>query len=150
MKFLLSLSIIPLLLLTNVSAAHEKLPLPTFEQENSPLHKYKNPHTEDGYPILAILQNERMQPHIKSDTHIPGHSSLITRNLIIIQNRANELCVFLGHKEARRVFAKDVQYEFEGEAYLDGDIVDVKTKPWSFHKSHETTNAIFKVLRCTD
>ena len=128
MKFLLSLSLIPLLLLTNVSAA-EKLQLPTHEEENFPLHEYENPTTEDGYPLLAKIEGE------PSDVR---------------QDRADELCVLLGHKEARKVFKKDVQFNFEGKAYLEGKIVDVKARLWSFFSRDFTTNAIFKVLRCID
>ena len=141
MKFLLSLSLIPLLLLTNVSAA-EELPLPTNEQENSPFHEYENPTTPDGLPLLALHADE------------PNAGWNSETNFEIIQKRAGKLCRLLDHKERGTVFEKDVQYYFEGKAYFDGDIVDVK-KTRSFYflylsEFEHKTNAIFKVLRCVD
>ena len=135
MKFLLSLSLIPLLLLTNVSAA-EDLPLPTNEQENFPFHEYKNP-TIKGIPLLALLEGE-------PDSGWPS------KNNRIILERANTLCILLGHKGAGTVFKKDLQYYFEGDAYLDGHIVDVKVEYWKFWTYYNDTSAIFKTLRCVD
>ena len=128
MKLLLSLSIIPLLLLTNVSAADEDLPLSPY------LHNYENPTTEDGFPFLAIIEGEWNNSGV--------------RTVDIIKSRAHNLCILFGHKGARKVSKKDVQFDFEGKAYLDGNIVDIKAKYWSLFTRNFTTNAIFKFLRC--
>ena len=139
MKFLLSLSIIPLLLLTNVSAA-EDLPLPTQEEENFPLHTYENPTTEDGLPLLATLEDE-----VNYGTTAENRRKLQE----IVQYRANNLCVSLGHKQAGIIsHITDIQYNFTGKAYLEGNIVDVTTRWWGFFSRDITTNAIFKTLRC--
>ena len=137
MKFLLSLSLIPLLLLTNVSAA-VTLQLPTYEEENSPLHEYENPTTEDGLPLLATLEDE-----VNYGTTAENRRRLQE----IVQYRANDLCVFLGHKQAGRMSLKDIQFNFKGKAYLEGYIVDVKTESWGLITG-DYENGIFKVLRC--
>ena len=130
MKFLLSLSLIPLLLLTNVSAA-EELPLPTQEQENSPFHKYENPTTPDGYPLVAFFEDD---------------DTILINSLKIAQKRANGLCILLGHKEAGVVLKKDLD-RFEGEAYLEGEIIKIEAETnWIFWTTYKSS--IFKTLRC--
>ena len=141
MKFLLSLSLIPLLLLTNVSAA-ETLPLPTYKEGNpaASYHKYENPTSEDKHPLLAITADEN--DNADSD------------DLIIIQNRANDLCVSLGHQRAGRMLEEDIKYGFQGKAYLEGEIVEVRDQldAWSLLTLGLVpilhTNGIFKILRC--
>ena len=136
MKFLLSLSLIPLLLLTNVSVA-EDLPLPIYGEESSTLHKYQNP-TVKGAPLLALLEGE-------------PNSGWDKLNIEIIKKRANDLCVFLGHNKTGIVLLEeDVQYRFEGKAYFEGEIVDIKAEYWDFWTHDNETSAIFKVLRCVD
>ena len=137
MKFLLSLSLIPLLLLTNVSAA-EELSLPTYGEESSTLHKYQNP-TVKGAPLLALLEGE------------PDSGWWDSLNIEIIKKRADDLCILLGHNKTGIVLLEeDIQYRFEGKAYLDGEIVDIKAEYWDFWTDDNETSGIFKVLRCID
>ena len=137
MKFLLSLSLIPLLLLTNVSAA-VTLQLPTY------IHEYENPTTEDGFPFLAIRANDPFLRVSKSKS-----------NFKIFNHRADILCALLGHNKAWTILEEDIQYNFEGKAYFQGEIVDtteMNTRVSSFlgSISKRYTNGIFKVLRCVD
>ena len=140
MKLLLSLSIIPLLLLTNVSAAVD-LQLPLYDKRSSSasVHEYENP-TTYGFPIVAITADEN--DNADSD------------DLTMVQIRAQRLCILLGHQGAGRIFEQDIRYEFNGEAYLEGEIVEVREQVdgWSFLTlgviAFWHTNAIFKTLRC--
>ena len=134
MKFLLSLSLIPLLLLTNVSAAEELQP--TQEEESPTVYEYT---TVDGYPLLAIFVGE------------PSSGYSLKDNInYIIQDRAEELCESFGHKEATTVLQQDLQYYFEGKAYFEGHIVDITANLWNYINWKKHSSAIFKVLRCAD
>ena len=139
MKFLLSLSIIPLLLLTNVSVA-EDLPLPIYEEESSTasVHEYNYPSVM-GFPILALTADE--------------NNGSYDSDLIVVQRRANELCESLGHKEVGPMSKEDLKYEFIGKAYLNGKIVfaaDKEKEKRFLVAPFIDTNAIFRVLRCAD
>ena len=142
MKFLLSLSLIPLLLLTNVSAAEE------LQLQNSIV--YENPTTPDGYPLLALVED---------NSYYDNRSVEETRR--IIQDQADALCESLGHKEAEVVLEQDIQFRFEGKAYFNGTIVDTEKEnefdmydfvknAFYFYPYKHRTNGIFKTLRCAD
>ena len=140
MKLLLSLSIIPLLLLTNVSVAEE---LPLITHNETPAislrqHNYTYPKVK-GFPLLAITAEE--DDNADND------------DLIVIQSRAHTLCRLFGHKGAGRVLKRDIR-SFQGRVYLNGRIVYAQEKwdGWTFFSLGLVpiihTPAIFKVLRC--